>query len=82
MRSADTKTGVLHALGRMLDTRTVPVLLHKAIALPDPSVAGVWLVTAPHKKAGKPAIGFIVYLGGYNDPFGNERAEDDFECVD
>ena len=42
---------------------------------PDPSVEGVWLVSNKNWKA-------IVYLGGYKDPFGKIREDNDFEIIE
>lgn len=50
--------------------------LDGATARPDPSVEGVWEVTL---ESGRRAI---VYLAGYEDPWGRERDWNDFEVED
>lgn len=69
----DTATGAKAALKEM--SRLDPVRIDAATARPDPVVKGVWALLG----CGVDEPDVVVYLGGYPDPFGNLRAQDDFE---
>jgi len=56
--------------------------LTRATAIPDPEVAGVWLVDLHvPDPADHDAVEVIVYLKGYPDPWGDLRAHNDFETL-
>ena len=53
--------------------------LSNATGYPDPEVEGVWMVEHPGQEHEPEAVASIVYLKGYDDPWGNERKENDWE---
>lgn len=54
------------------------VLADEPTGQPDPQVEGVWLVNLD-EDANDGNNAAIVYLGGYADPWGNLREDNDFE---
>lgn len=72
-RYPDSQDGAVACLKEMSTLKT-----KGATARPDPSVQGVWLVTLP-AEGGRRAV---VYLGGYRDPMGQVRPNNDFEVED
>ena len=78
----DTVQGAKQCLKDLSDPYWAPPeLIDSAIAQIDPQVKGVWLLKNVSKFKGEENA--IVYLAGYEDPFGRVRKMNDFEvCRD
>jgi len=70
----DTLKGAIQALDDMstLDMTNMT-------GYPDPHVDGVWKIEHPGQVDEPEAVASIVYLAGYEDPYGNIRQYNDFE---
>lgn len=65
-----------------ISTQTVFKLTKDTKYEPDPAIEGVWRVTGlAVNKRHKVRYSIILYMAGYNDPWGHERKTNDFEEV-